>query len=386
MNKRINLIAAAFALTALSYGLARFAYGLLLPQIREDLSLSPSTAGWIGSGAFAAYCLGIVLAFMAGPRLGERIVACLAGLLATCGMALVTIATSGGLLGLAMALAGLSTGLTSPPLAAAVARRFDAPMRSRANGAINSGTAAGIILSGAAVLAIDGAWRELYMLFMVAGAAVTVWLWFAMPGRDPLFQPPPPVLPALQRPGVPGLCLSAALMGAASTTIWTFGADIMRDSLHAPDSRIALAWIVLGAAGLAGAGTGVLTDRFGIKTVHRLALFMMGTALVILLAATFLPLLIFGVMALFGAGYILSSGAFLLWGIDLFPGRADIGLGLPFLMIAGGQTLGATLFGLLSEWSGYPVSFLCFASLLAGAGFWSPNGPDPQKPAEGFSA
>jgi hypothetical protein len=39
MKGRINLVAAGFALTALTYGLGRFAYGLLLPHIREDLSL-----------------------------------------------------------------------------------------------------------------------------------------------------------------------------------------------------------------------------------------------------------------------------------------------------------------------------------------------------------
>ena len=48
MNGRGNLVAAGFALTALSYGLSRFAYGLLLPDIREELSLGATAAGWIG--------------------------------------------------------------------------------------------------------------------------------------------------------------------------------------------------------------------------------------------------------------------------------------------------------------------------------------------------
>ena len=79
MKKGINLIAAAFALTALSYGLARFAYGLFLPQIREDLSLSVLAAGWIGGSAFAAYCLGIVIAFIGNGKLSTRTLAVLAG-------------------------------------------------------------------------------------------------------------------------------------------------------------------------------------------------------------------------------------------------------------------------------------------------------------------
>ncbi len=40
-----NLVAVGFALTALAYGLARFAYGLLLPQIRTELELGTVAAG-----------------------------------------------------------------------------------------------------------------------------------------------------------------------------------------------------------------------------------------------------------------------------------------------------------------------------------------------------
>ena len=54
MNGKLNLVAAGFALTALTYGLARFAYGLLLPQIRADLALDATQAGLISGSAFAA--------------------------------------------------------------------------------------------------------------------------------------------------------------------------------------------------------------------------------------------------------------------------------------------------------------------------------------------
>ncbi|EWY38340.1 hypothetical protein N825_14115 [Skermanella stibiiresistens SB22] len=373
MRGRINLVAAAFALTALSYGLARFAYGLLLPQIRQDLSLDAAGAGWIGGGAFAAYCLGIVFALMAGARLGERLLAVLAGLTATSGLALVAVASSGWNLGLAMALAGLSTGLTSPPLAAAVGRCLDEVARPKANGAINAGTAAGIILSGVAVMVSAGAWRELYALFAGIGAAVTVWLWFALPAPSRDRTSAVPSVADLRRPGVVGLCASAFLMGAASTAIWTFGANILRDGMGFADNRIALAWIVLGAAGLAGATTGLLTLRFGIGPVHLSALFAMALALIGLGAASLAPVLAFGVMGLFGAAYIVSSGAFLLWGIGLFSDRPDFGLGLPFLMVALGQTAGAPLFGTVLDAAGSWTALGAFAAIMGSAAVWSPQ-------------
>lgn len=379
MPGRVNLIASAFALTALTYGLARFAYGLLLPEIREDLSLSATAAGWIGGGAFAAYCIGIVAAFMTVPRLGERGVTTLAGLTATCGLALVAIAQSGWSLGIATLLAGLSTGLTSPPLAAAVARCLDDVDRPKANGAINAGTAAGIIFSGIAVMAFPGGWRGLYGLFAAIGAAVTIWLWFAMPAGPRKAATSSGSGGTLMRSGVGGLCASAFLMGAASISIWTFGASIMRDELAIADGRIALAWIVLGAAGVAGAGTGLLTARLGIGTVHRMALSAMALALIGLAWAPGMtpdmapgtPMIAFAVMGLFGVAYIVSSGAFLLWGIALFPDRPDFGLGLPFLMLALGQTTGSPLFGSVWESAGRATALLSFAALMGTAAIWT---------------
>ena len=114
-RRSLNLVAAAFALTALSYGLARFAYGLLLPQIRQDLTLSVTAAGWIGGSAFAAYCVGIVATFVCNGKISPRGLTVMAGAAATLGMGLVVMAWSGLALGCGVALAGLSTGLTSPP-------------------------------------------------------------------------------------------------------------------------------------------------------------------------------------------------------------------------------------------------------------------------------
>lgn len=370
MRGRINLVAAAFALTALSYGLARFAYGLLLPQIREDLSLSATAAGWIGGSAFAAYCLGIILASLAGARLGDRLIAILAGLAATSGMLLVAVAPSVWVLGAAIALAGLSTGLTSPPLAAAVARRFDDAARPKANGTINAGTAAGIVLSGLLAMTFAGAWRELYVVFAVIGAAVTVWMWFAMPTGSPDRGGGGLSLEDLKRSGLADLCASAFLMGASSTAIWTFGADILRDELGFLEKQIALAWIALGAAGIAGSGTGILTARFGVGPVHRLALLTMALGLMGLAVATVPPVLAFGSMGLFGAAYIVSTGAFLIWGITLLPDRPDLGLGLPFLTIAVGQTVGAPLFGAVLDAAGSGTALLSFAAVMGGAALW----------------
>ena len=361
MNRGINLIAAAFALTALSYGLARFAYGLLLPQIRADLSFSATTAGWIGSGAFTAYCLGIVFTFVGGRRFSPRAIAMLAGLAATFGMVLVASASSALLLGLGIALAGLSSGLTSPPLASAVAQHFTDQDRPKANGAINAGTAAGIIFSGLAALLAAGTWRELYAVFALIGAGVTAWLWCAIPPSSGYQDHNRFSLAILKQPGLFTLCVSAFLMGLASTTIWTFGADILRENAGYTDSRIAWAWVALGAAGLCGSLTGNFVHRFGIRRVHGVSVGVMACAIASLAWAFAAPAYGFAIMGGFGAAYIVSTGVYLIQGIRLLPERPDLGLGIPFLVLALGQTVGAPLFGTVLDAAGAHSALLMFA-------------------------
>ena len=361
MKRGLNLVAAAFALTALSYGLARFAYGLLLPQIRAELALDATAAGWIGSGAFAAYCVGIVLTFVCSASFTPRTLAAFAGLTATAGMACIVVASSGWMLGAGVALAGLSTGLTSPPLASAVAAHFADEGRAKANAAINAGTAAGIVFSGAAAAMTESAWRELYALFALIGAAVTLWLWFALPKARSSETTAGFSLKILRRPGLAVLCASAFAMGLSSTAIWTFGADILRGTFGLSDTGIAWAWITLGTAGVSGAATGVLIERFGTARVHAFSLLGIVAAILTLAASGYSLVFGFVAMGVFGAAYIMSSGTYLIQGIALLPDRPDLGLGFPFLCLALGQTAGAPLFGATLDAVGVTGALFAFA-------------------------
>lgn len=372
MKMRFNLVAAGFALTAVSYGLARFAYGLLLPNIREDISMNATTAGWIGGSAFAAYCLGIVIAFSFDTQLGARRLAVLAGLTATLGLGLVAAAQSGWGLGVAIGLAGLSSGLTSPPLAVAVARCLESGEQPRANGVINAGTAIGIVLSGVVVLTFPGRWRELYALFAVIGLAVTMWLWFAMPADIGEKSSDRVSIGHVARKGIYGLCASAFLVGVASTALWTFGANLMLDDFGYTQGSVALAWIILGTAGTLGAAAGILTDVFGVRLVHRFSICLMALALTGLAAANLYPPIGFVVMALFGTAYIVATGTLLMWGLKLYPDRPSLGLGLPFLVLAIGQTTGAPLFGTIWELAGNIMALLTFAVIMMSATIWTP--------------
>lgn len=46
------LVAPGLAMIAVTYGLARFAYGLFLPEMHQAFSLSEAVLGLIGAGSY----------------------------------------------------------------------------------------------------------------------------------------------------------------------------------------------------------------------------------------------------------------------------------------------------------------------------------------------
>ncbi len=57
---------------AVSNGLARFAYGLVLPAMQADRGWTYTEAGWLNTANAAGYLLGAVLTFALVDRLGAR--------------------------------------------------------------------------------------------------------------------------------------------------------------------------------------------------------------------------------------------------------------------------------------------------------------------------
>ena len=94
------LVAPGLAMIAVTYGLARFAYGLFLPEMRESLDLSESVLGLIGAGSYAGYCLAVFAALALTSRSGPRLMAVAAGSVAVVGMAAVAGAPTGWVLAL----------------------------------------------------------------------------------------------------------------------------------------------------------------------------------------------------------------------------------------------------------------------------------------------
>ena len=94
-------------LIAISFGLARFAFGLFVPPIRADLSLSPHVIGIIGALPLISFALASLVAPWCADRLGARNTAMASGVFGVVGLALISQSAGALSLGLGVGVAGL---------------------------------------------------------------------------------------------------------------------------------------------------------------------------------------------------------------------------------------------------------------------------------------
>lgn len=367
LSPAATLGATGFALIAVCYGFARFAFGLFLPQIDAELSLSSTLSGLISGGAFLGYCIAIALSAFLTERVGPRAVAIVAALIAAAGMAGIAAAPSAPWLAGAVMLAGSSTGLASPPLAAAVTAAVKPDRQNATNTVINAGTGAGVVLSGPVALMMGEQWRLAYAGFAVVAVGLAFAAAFTLPRglqrATTSTQGMPSLTSALRR-----LIAAAFLTGAASTAIWSFGAQLVALRLDWSSAGAGLLWIAIGAAGIAGASAGHLIARFGMDRVHHIFLAAMAAGILMIGIADTSAALTLGGGLLFGAAYIMLTGVYLLWGVRALPDRPATGVTIAFLALAIGQTAGAAVFGLLMEHLTANYAVVIFACLALTAG------------------
>ena len=367
---------------AVTYGLARFAYGLFLPEMRESLGLSDLVLGLIGAGSYAGYCLAVIGALVFTSRAGPRFMAVAAGAVAVVGMAAVAGAPTAWVLAIGVLVAGSSSGLASPPMGEAVATSVPERSRDRANALINSGTSVGVALSGPAALLVAERWRAAWVAFALVGGAVVAWNAVALP-RGPVGAEAPgrvaqadvPRLSAryLVGPGSLPLFAAATTVGFASAAYWTFSRDLVVRFGDLSGTGSTVFWVVIGVSGLAGGLAGDLVQRFGLAGAFRASVLSMAAAIGLLGAAPGAPPLAYSSAALFGSTYIMLTGIILVWSVSVFHERPSAGLGAAFLLIAVGQVFGALTAGAVAGAAGLVVTFWAFAGIAVVAALIGPR-------------
>ncbi|SDE61204.1 Predicted arabinose efflux permease, MFS family [Blastococcus fimeti] len=360
-------MAAGLAVIAVTYGLARYGYGLYLPEFRADFGLSTGTAGVIAAGSYAGYCGAVVLAGRLVSTGHARTALWCAGGSAALGCLLVGVAWSGLVLAAGALLAGSGAGAATPATVAAVAGTVPDPQVPRAQGVVNSGTGAGVVVGGLLVLSVPGAWRWSWVAFAVLAVLATVWAdrsarWSPEPGpRPPGVERAPGRVeqPWLRRPLV-----AALLAGTGCSAVWTFGRDLLADQGGLPDRLTGLLWCVLGAAGLLGGISGVLVLRVGVRAAWILSVLTAAAGTVGLGVTAAAPLGAALSLAGFGAAFVALTGVLLAWAAQRDPAGAAAAAGRGFIALTVGQALGAVLLGRVADATSASVAFAVAAGVL----------------------
>jgi predicted MFS family arabinose efflux permease len=361
------------AVIAVTYGLARFVFGLFLPAMRADLGIDPATAGIIGALPFASYVAAILVAPRVSQALGVRLAAALAVGFAAVGLLAIAHAPGAVVLGLGVVTCGISTGLSSPIMADAVHVAVAPTKHGRVNAAINASTSVGVAAAPIAMAAFGPAWRPAYdafaLLAVLAMGAALVFL----PRRRPAQADASSGTVSRTGPNrqqiadIVRLSLLGGVMGIVSALYWVFAPDFAVNAGGLAPGASAWIWLAVGVGGLAGVGAGDLVARHGLASSHAFAMAVLAAALTLLAADPGALSLAMVSAAVFGAAYMTLTGIYLVASTEIRADRPAAGPVVPFLAIGSGQIAGSALGGGLVEAVGYGTSFGAFAALALAA-------------------
>lgn len=368
------LVVLGTGLIAGTYGLVRLAYGLFLPDIERSVPLGSALAGYVSSGASAAYCLGALvgLAAAAHPRL------LVAGALTTAaGGALGMAAASGtGVLVPAVVVASTGAGLASPAMVGVVARSLARGDVDRGQAVVNSGTGPGLVGAGVLALVVPD-WRVGFVVSAVLTAAVGVGVLLLDRGGDisPRRTSPGgrPWATAWGR-GLARPLLGALLLGVASAPVWTYGRAHLV-AAGASDTGSVLAWIALGVGGAATVLTaGVLSARPPTRAWVLTTLAVAGSVAALAAVPGWLPAAGLA-CAVFGWSFVAATSALIAWVTEVDGDRAAAGTSAVFVALVLGQAAGSAAAGAVAEGAGLEVAFLgagvaAVAAAAVGAARW----------------
>ncbi|CAA0124306.1 Purine ribonucleoside efflux pump NepI [Mycolicibacterium vanbaalenii] len=317
---RVGLAGAA--VVGVAFGMARYAYGLTLPDIRQELRLSELVLGLVASATFAGYLAGLLSAGPLAARHGSRAPTTVGGVCGAVGAVIVAVAQSPWLLAVGAVLAGGAGGWVWAPYSDIVTRVVPLRQQPRALAIITTGTSGGlVVLGGLAVFAALGSWRLVWVgiaLCAVVAAVVNLRL---VPRTEPDPRPD-------DRPNAPSLARALRIPAgysvvyfAAVVIYFTYASDAL-DRGDLPAAAVPALYAAIGVTGVVGVATGAAAQRLGSSRVAALCLLIVAAALALLGLAGDSVITTAASACIFGMGYMTGSAVLAVWTAELVPDRA----------------------------------------------------------------
>jgi len=325
---------AGFAVVGVAFGMARFCYGLTLPDIRRDLGVSELVLGVIASASFVGYLAGLLLSGVLAAKRGPRAPTTFGGICAVIGCLLVAAAPTAPVLTVGALLAGSAAGWVWAPYFEIVERLAPEPVRPHLLARIATGLSAGLVLVGLLVLSAGGSGWRLSWAGVGGAAAVAVLVNVRL---VPLLPPLPRGTGNTEKRGL----LTAAVVRplvfvtvafAACTVYLIFAADAVRAG-GLNDSAGPLLYVVLGVSGLPAVLAQQAVAAFGAERMAAVCLGAFGASLGILGSANHYLWAVLGSAVVFGSAFATGSAVVSIWVTQVFP--AEPATAFTALFVAG---------------------------------------------------
>ena len=381
-----RLIGPGIMIVAVTYGLARYSFGLFLPEFQQTYGLSHEWLGLIASASYGGFILAALYASWVSGLRGPRLPVVLGGVSATLGMLIISVSDTVWGLALGVVIAGASPGFSYPPLSDAVMRMIQAKDQNRTYTIINSGTSFGVIVAGPLALFAGAEWRLAWFGFAVIALVAAVWNARIMPTgafRGNAHEIPKIRLAWLVKPRSRSLLAAALLLGLSTSVYWTYAVELIVDggsfgtvaataAVNA-ETGTRFFWVLIGLSGIAGAFTGEAVSAVGLRRVLTLVLLGIAGALALLAVAPHNAFAVGASAALFGATFISATALLGVWSVRVFHDRPSAGFGATFLVITGGQMISPTLAGWLIGGIGLQMVFWIAVAIALATAFLAPK-------------
>lgn len=376
------VIVAAGAMTVFAcLGLARFAYGMLLPLMGKSLQLRYDQMGFISTGNFAGYLAAVATAPFSMRRWSGR--KTIAAGLALAGTCMILIGFADGFRGILALyfLTGIGSGLANVPMMVLVSHWFLRETRGRAAGLMLVGNGIAIIFTAWLVPALDAAigaegWRwgwgilGCLSVLISAGAGLLLRDSPSDIGLQPIGTAAPGSSASVAPPANPGKGIVAHLgiiylvFGFTYMIYGTFIVTTMVVERGMPVATAGRFWSWVGLIGLvSGPLFGSLSDRIG-RRGGFMAVFAVQTACYATAGldlgawSLLLSVALYG-MSAWSIPTIMAAAV----GDYLGPARAASAFSAITFFFGAGQTLGPSIAGIISKSTGtFSESYLLAAA------------------------